>query len=296
MAAYLSLTSYLLQHAHLSHRSTYYAHLNLMVFRLLIEDQSICKIICSDESKMVVRLCRQRAPFLPLVKGERPLACSLLDTMIDGINHNLRKRLDVSLYTLCLGISLRVISYVSRSRTRLAYHWAEFFRSLLSLVRFLTTYTSDLKDLAHIDTLVDHVVNLLALSLSAGEAFLPTPAAYDDLFYKVVESGDVLTRFKENYGLGKRGGNSIDTLISVSTHYKQLLTEGGGKTKPNSLTTVQVTDVIKQGYETLSIQAKEGLDSWDRYREADDRILLKNMARTAVADVRELVEQEQIQV
>ncbi|PQK12329.1 hypothetical protein BB8028_0003g09460 [Beauveria bassiana] len=292
MAAYLSLTSYLLQHAHLSHRSTYYAHLNLMVFRLLIEDQATCKILCSDESKMVVRLCRHRPPFLPLVKGERVLACSLLDTMIDGINHNLRKRLDVSLYTLCLGILLRAISYVSRSRTRLHYHWAEFFRSLLSLVRFLTTYTSDLKDLPHVDTLVDHVVNLLALSLSAGDAFLPTPAAYDDLFYKIVESGEVLAKFKQNYGLGKRIGSSIDTLINVSTHYKQLLTDGGGKKKPRNLTTTQVTDVIKQGYETLSIQAKEGLDSWDRYREADDRSLLKNVARTAVADVRELLEQE----
>ncbi|KAM0665639.1 hypothetical protein ACQRIU_005900 [Beauveria bassiana] len=292
MAAYLSLTSYLLQHAHLSHRSTYYAHLNLMVFRLLIEDQATCKILCSDESKMVVRLCRHRPPFLPLVKGERVLACSLLDTMIDGINHNLRKRLDVSLYTLCLGILLRAISYVSRSRTRLHYHWAEFFRSLLSLVRFLTTYTSDLKDLPHVDTLVDHVVNLLALSLSAGEAFLPTPAAYDDLFYKIVESGEVLAKFKQNYGLGKRIGSSIDTLINVSTHYKQLLTDGGGKKKPRNLTTTQVTDVIKQGYETLSIQAKEGLDSWDRYREADDRSLLKNVARIAVADVRELLEQE----
>lgn len=294
MAAYMSLTSYLLQHAHLSHRSTYYAHLNLMVFRLLVEDQSICKIICSEESKMAVRLCHHRAPFLPLVKGERVLACSLLDTMIDGINHNLRKRLDVSLYTLCLGILLRVISYVSRSRTRLTYHWAEFFRSLLSLVRFLTTYTSDLKDLPHMETLVDHVVNLIALSLSAGEAFLPTPAAYDDLFYKVVESGEILTKFKQNYGLGRRDSNSIDTLINISTHYNQLLTEGGGKKKPNALTTAQVTEVIKQGYETLSIQAKEGLDSWDRYREADDRILLKNMARTAVADVRELVEEQQL--
>ncbi|TQV94072.1 hypothetical protein V2A60_002859 [Cordyceps javanica] len=273
MAAYLSLTSYLLQHAHLSHRSTYYAHLNLMVFRLLIEDQSICKILCGEESKMPVRLCRHRPPFLPLVKGERVLACSLLDTMIDGI-------------------LLRVISYLSRSRTRLHYHWAEFFRSLLSLLRFLTTYTSDLKDLPHMDTLIDHVVNLLALSLSAGEAFLPTPAAYDDLFYKIVESGEILTKFKQNYGLGKQIGHSIDTLINVSTHYKQLLTESGGKKKPNNLTTTQVTDVIKQGYETLSIQAKEGLDSWDRYREADDRILLKNMTRTAVADVRELVGEE----
>ncbi|KAL3960433.1 hypothetical protein ACCO45_005550, partial [Purpureocillium lilacinum] len=278
IASFLSLTSYLLQHAHLSHRATYYAHLNLMVLRLVVEDPVICKRICSDESKVPVLL-----------------ATCLLDTMIDGINHNLRRRLDVSLYTLCVGIILRLVSYLSRSRTRLVYHWSEFFRSLLSLIRFLTTYTADLKDLPHIEILLDHIVNLVALSLSAGEAFLPTPAAYDDLFYKVVESGDVLTKFKENYGLKNRKSNSIDTLISVSTHYKQMLTEGGSsakRKKPSSLTTHEVTEIIKQGYETLSIQAKEGLDTWDRFREADERTLLKKMARASVADVRVMVERQ----
>ncbi|KAF4507082.1 hypothetical protein G6O67_005757 [Ophiocordyceps sinensis] len=286
MASYLGLTSYLLQHAYLSDRATNYAHVNLMVFRLLIEDVVICKRICSDECKASVRLCRQRQPFLPVVKGERVFAACVLDTMIDGINHNLRRRLDVSLYTLCVGIMLRIISHLSRSRTRLHYHWSELFRSLLALIRFLATYTSDLKGLSHVDTLLDHVVNLLALSLSAGEAFLPTPGAYDDLFYKVVESGEVLIKFKENYGLQNRKSNSIDTLISVSTHYKQMLTEGGNasKKKLSNLTTHQVTEVIKQGYETLSIQAKEGLDTWDRFREADERMLLKKMARTSVGD------------
>lgn len=263
-----------------------------MVLRLLIEDPVTCKRICSDEFKTPVRLCRHRQPFLPLVTGDRILATCVLDTMVDAINHNLRKRLDVSLYTLCVGIMLRIISYLSRSRTRLKYHWSELFRSLLSLIRFLNQYTSDLKDLTHIETLLDHVVNLVALSLSAGEAFLPTPAAYDDLFYKVVETGEILTKFKENYRLGNRHSNSIDTLINVSTHYKQMLTEGGGsvKKKPSNLTTHQVTEVIKQGYETLSIQAKEGLDGWEKYREADERTLLKKTARAAVGDARAIVE------
>lgn len=293
MGSYLGLTSYLLQHAYLSSRTANYAHVNLMVLRLLMEDLAICKRICSDESKASVRLCRQRQPFVPLVRGERVFAAHVLDAMIDGINHNLRRRLDVSLYTLCVGIMLRIISYLSRSRSRLQYHWSELFRSLLALIRFLATYASDLKELSHIDTLLDHVVNLLALSLSAGEAFLPDPAAYDDLFYKVVESGEVLTKFKDKYRLQNRKSNSIDTLISVSTHYKQLLSEGGGSSKKlSNLTTHQVTEVIKQGYETLSIQAKGGLDTWENFREADERTLLKTMARTSVSDVRVMVERQ----
>ncbi|KAK3311996.1 hypothetical protein B0H66DRAFT_100604 [Apodospora peruviana] len=291
-ACFTSLTSYLLQHAHLSQRTTHYCHLNLMVFRLLIEDPVLCKRICSDESKVSVRLCRQRSPYLPLVQGERVMATAVLDTMIDAINHNLRRRLDVGLYTLCVGILLRIVGYMSRSRTRLQYHWAELFRSLLSLIRFLTTYAADLRGISHIDTLLDHVVNLLALGLSSGEAFLPTPAAYDDLFYKVVETGEVLVKFRDIYGLKNRPSNSIDTLVNVSTHYKEMLSaDGGGKAKAGTkkssqLTSLQVAEVIKQGYETLSIQAKEGLDSWEKYREADERMLLKKMAKAAVGDVR----------
>ncbi|KAI3395773.1 hypothetical protein diail_904 [Diaporthe ilicicola] len=295
-ASYISLTSYLLTHAHLSTRAALYSHLNLMVFRLLIEDPVLCKRMCSEGNKVPVRLCRQRQPYLPLVRGERTIAMAVIDTMVDGINHNLKRRLDVNLYTLCVGILLRIISYMSRSRTRLSYHWSELFRSLLSLIKFLTTYAADLKDLSHIDVLLDHVVNLLALGLSAGEAFLPTPAAYDDLFYKVVEAGDVLVKFRDTYGLANRPTNSIETLVSVSAHYKTLLADGGAKGGKGSkagaggvLTSLQVAEVIKQGYETLSIQAKEGLDSWERYREADERTLLKKVARVAVNDVRTLV-------
>lgn len=238
---------------------------------------------------MQVRLCRQRQPYLPLVRGDRMLVASILDTMIDGMNHNLRRRLDVDLYILSVGIILRLISHLSRSRTRLNYHWSELFRSLLSLIRFLTSYTADLKNLPHIEILLDDLVNLIALSLSAGEAFLPTPAAYDDLFYKLVETGEILVKFRDNYELAKRPTSSIETLISVSTHYKQLLSEGASGRKGKHLTSAQVAGVIKQGYETLSIQAKEGLDGWDKYREAREKVFLKKMARGVVVDVKAII-------
>ncbi|KAL8303163.1 hypothetical protein RB600_006868 [Gaeumannomyces tritici] len=292
-ASFISLTSYLMQHAYLTERATLYGHLNLMVFRLLVEDPVLCRRMCSDESQVPVRLCRHRPPHLPWPPrggGEaRTLVAAVMDVMVDGINHNLRRRLDAPLYALCLGILMRIISYVSRTRTRLTYHWSELFRSLLSLVRFLTTYVADLKHLPQMETVLDLLVNLLALGLTAGESFLPTPAAYDDLFYKVVESGEVLSKFRATYELASRASCSIGTVVSVSAHYKRLLAENGGAEgaggAKGNVTTMQVAEVIKQGYETLSIQAKEGLDSWEKYREADERRLLKKMARAAVADV-----------
>ena len=102
LSAYLSLTSYLLNHAHRSVRAASYAYLNVLVIRLLAEDQVLCKRICSEESKTSVRLCRQRQPYLPMVRAERPVASVLLDMMIDAINHNLRRKLDVELYMFVL--------------------------------------------------------------------------------------------------------------------------------------------------------------------------------------------------
>jgi hypothetical protein len=294
-ASFISLTSYLLQHAPTSQRTTLYSNLSLTILRLVVEDTLLCRRLCAPDAggNIAVRMCRQRPPHLPLVRGERAPAAAVLDAMVSGIDHNLRRRLDVGLYTLCVGIILRIISYLSRSRTRLAYHWNELFRSLLSLIKFLTTYVADLKGASQIETLLDHVVNILAQSLSAGEAFLPSATEYDDLFYKVVEAGDTLSKFKSVYGLANRGSNSIDTLLSVSSHYKQQLLGSGDNSnrsarETKNLTSIRVAEVIKEGYETLSIQTKEGLDSWERFREAGERSLMKVVARTAVDDVKAL--------
>lgn len=98
LSAYFSLTSYLFQHAHRSTRAALYTYLSLFVLRILVEDQLLVKRLCNDESKLSVRLCRQRQPYLPVVKGDRVPATVILDLTVDGINHNLRRRLDVELY------------------------------------------------------------------------------------------------------------------------------------------------------------------------------------------------------
>lgn len=136
ISSYLSLISYMVQHAHRSTRAAHYTYISLFTLQILVEDQVLAKRLCSDESKTAVRLCRQRQPFLPLVQSERVLMAAILDICVDGINHNLRRRLDVDLYmfvnhclqiryllltwcSLFVGILLRIASYLGRSRTRL---------------------------------------------------------------------------------------------------------------------------------------------------------------------------------
>ncbi|KAF2762195.1 DUF1741-domain-containing protein [Pseudovirgaria hyperparasitica] len=280
LSSFLSLTSYLFQHAHRTARASAYTYLSLFTIQILIEDPGLMKRLCGDDSKTAVRLCRQRPPYLPVIRGDRIVVSTILDIVMDGVNHNLRRRLDVQFYTLCLGVLLRIISHLSRTRTRLTYHWSELWRSLLSFIRFLTIYADDVRSLPYSSDVVSLLTTIIALSLASGEAFLPDPAAYDDLFYKLVELGEKLTEFRDAYSLDKN--ESMNTLIGVSAHYKTLLEEKGSK--KGHLSPKEVQGVIKTGYETLSIEAREGLDAWDRYRENEWRNVLKRIGRVVVAD------------
>jgi hypothetical protein len=161
----------------------------------------------------------------------------------------------------------------------------------LSFVRFLTTYESDIKSNYKSSAMIDTLVNLLAFALSSGENFLPDPASYDDLFYKLTESGDVMVKFRDAFGLSSKSG-AMQSLINVSSHYHSLL-EGdeSGKTRSKNLTPREVSNVIKQGYETLSIDTTEGLDRWEKFREADYKSVLKRIARAVVEDAKSLPEE-----
>ena len=83
----------------------------------MIEDQLLVKRLCSGEIKVSVRLCRQRAPHLPLVTTDRMPVSATLDICTDTISHNLRRRLDVHLFSLAIGLILRIVSYLGRSKT-----------------------------------------------------------------------------------------------------------------------------------------------------------------------------------
>ncbi|EYE99834.1 ARMH3 family protein [Aspergillus ruber CBS 135680] len=314
-ASFLSVTSYLLQHAYRSARVSHYAELNLFTLRILTEDSTLCKLLCNEDTKRTVRICRHRQPYLPLVAGDRVLATVIFDVMIDAISHNLRRRLDANLYSHTIAILLRLLTYLSMNKIRLTYHWSELWRTLLSLMRFLTTYSSDLATNPRITTLSTSLVDLVAFCVSAGDTFLPDPASYDDLFYKLVETSPIISKFRDVYSLKPSNKKSadkdihvgaIDTLIAVSTHFYTLLfhedkektapVEGEGESaapipasRKKNLSPREVHRIISQGYDTLSIQPPEGLSAWTRWREADWKTELKRSARCAVEDARVLV-------
>lgn len=286
---FLSSTSYISHHAHRGGRQATYAILCLLSLRIIIEDPLLAKRICSSENKMAIRLCRQRPPYLPLITAARVPALAILDICTDTLIHNLRKRLDVQLYSLALGIILRVVTYLERSKIRLQHHWSYIWGSLLSLMKFLTQYAPDLKYLRGIrESLCAVLTNLAAFCLSKGDGFLPDPASYDDLFYKLIEANDTLDKFKQAYcDMGSPSdalNQSVKALISVSSHYHELLKAQHGKKTHQSPTAIQ--KVIKEGYDTLNLEADADFGHWEKWRENDWKPELKKMIRVSVEDAR----------
>ena len=158
-SAFISFDSYLYQHAYRSTRATLYAYLTLLILLVLVEDGTTTKLLCENTAS--VRLCRQRPPYLPLQQGTRSYAATIIDLMTDGINHNIRKKLDTKIYILYHTILFRLITYLAKSRTKLAHHWSELWRSLLSFMRFLTTYPDELKGTFRIQELIDKLLDVL---------------------------------------------------------------------------------------------------------------------------------------
>ena len=101
-----------------------------------------------------------------------------------------------------------------------------------------------------------------------------------------------LTQPNEVTGATSNGSTTapIDILIQVATHYHDLVeTEKGKGRMGNNMSPREVSKVIRQGYDTLSLPAMEGLDRWDRFREGDQRGMLKRVARVAVEDTKKLL-------
>lgn len=295
-AAFLSMISYLLHHAYRSSRATLYGVLCLITLRIIIEDPTACKRLCDPNISVSIQLCRQRPPTLPPAPQARSFAAHILDICIDTINHNLRRRLDLTLYAASLRLIHRILCCLAQNHNHLPYHWSLLWQSLLSLTKFLQTYAQDIiSQPVDIQQLTTPLFKSLTIAVAAGNAFLQDPSSYDDLFYKLVESAPVLEAIKKSFSIKPEGSATsvpIDVLIQTAKHFHAILEQekGVGRLR-NMVSSRDVHRVIRDGYESLEVPdlVGMGVEDFDLWREGEERGLVKRIGRGCVEDVRRLV-------
>ena len=327
IASFISLSSYLFQNQHKSSRASSYARLCLIILRILVEDSTntVVKYLVNekgneDYSTNQIQICRSRNPQLPLIprQQKRKLMEGVLDSLQCCIRYNMRRSsMNYEMYSLCLTTIFQIIAYLRTREIRLSYHWGELWKSLLYLVGFMNSHKIENDNNSNSNNNSDNqeivaglVILILGAALIHGDAILPDSQQYDDLFYKLIGAANDLEKFKATFS-STSTQPAMSVILAAINHYKALLSEGKGKRAP---TAEQVSEIIKQGYQSLSLHPYAAnsprpvspsssssslskllssnslllYDNLPRYKEVDERLFLKKVTRMVISDTRQL--------
>ncbi|OAQ36021.1 DUF1741-domain-containing protein [Linnemannia elongata AG-77] len=212
LGAFLSFSSYLLQHNR-THRSSPYTHLCLIILLILVEDSAsyphLCNIPQSQDpafataanaaattfganapsSTDVIRLCRQRQPVLPKFKGPVPMAAALLDVILGFLKHNMKKKMQIDCFRIAVAIIFNMAARFKALRVRLPYHWVEMWNTLQGLVKFLQANAKAFQSQPEARDLVAETIDLVNYFVTFGDMIMPDPASLYALYYEIVRSG-----------------------------------------------------------------------------------------------------------
>ncbi|CAN6674679.1 hypothetical protein TRVA0_060S00606 [Trichomonascus vanleenenianus] len=301
IATFLSFCTFLLQNqGQPNDRTATYSRLCLLVLRVFVEDQSTVSSLLVDEHHKTkeILVCHQRNPALPKVTRPRVLMEGLIDALQCALRYNTKRTMDYDMYELALTTTFQAIAYLRQSKSRVEYHWHELWRTLISVLKFMTSHPPKAND-KNPDKCAELICIILATCLIHGDTLLPQADQYDDLFYKLMTAADDLDKARKVYPR-LQSSPAMAVLLAAINHYKALIEKQSAGNRV--LTAKQVADIIKQGYQTLSLnqvvnspagdnnEASAWLlsDAMPKYRESDERLFFKRATRHVIHDMQKL--------
>lgn len=296
---FINLSSWLFQNQHKTNRSRMYSRLFLIIYRLLVEESG--SVLVEDDNKTTaLAICQSRNPPLPKygVKHSRSLMEGVLDSLQTCIRYNMKaKSMDYEMYALALTNVFQILVHLRTNKVRLTYHWQELWKSLISLVKFLSSHPNS-------DPNLDEASRLICLIFACclihgDDTILSDDQQYHDLIYKLIASADDIKKIIGDTALPS--GNVITAAID---HYNSLLEKQTSNKKFSLITANQVSQAIKNGYQSISLQQYATTSNKDeeskkitslllheglpKYKESNERLFFKNLTRQVIHDVHQL--------
>ncbi|CAG9562750.1 unnamed protein product [Danaus chrysippus] len=266
----------------------------------IVEEQFANSIMHDQNLTFKVQLYRlpmRHRKIVPEEPPSQPLASTLIDLLIEFIMCHLLKKFPGDLYSLCVGVLLRLLSYQKRCRVRLSRDWRPLWAALIALLKFLVTNESVLLRKHNIFIMAQQVVNIFNLFITFGDTFLPTPASYDQLYYELIRMNlvfDNLFFMALRYSTGDgefkaealRLANCLVNVRAIVQHFSPKIDAWLASQHLSTPTEDQILEVVRKNYDSLILKLQEGLESYERYNEKTHKTLLNKLVRVAASYAR----------
>ncbi|CAH0719983.1 unnamed protein product, partial [Brenthis ino] len=266
----------------------------------IVEEQFANSIMHDQNLTFKVQLYRlpmRHRKILPEEPPSQPLASTLIDLLVEFIMCHLLKKFPGELYSLCVGVLLRLLSYQKRCRVRLARDWRPLWAALIALLKFLVTNETVLLRRHNIFIMAQQVVNIFNLFITFGDTFLPTPASYDQLYYELIRMHQVFDnlffmalRYSTGDGEYKaealRLANCLVNVRAIIQHFSPKIDAWLASQNLSTPSEDQILEVVRKNYDSLILKLQEGLEAYERYGERAHRPLLARLAGAAAAAAR----------
>ncbi|XP_028033635.1 armadillo-like helical domain-containing protein 3 [Bombyx mandarina] len=261
----------------------------------IVEDQFANSIMHDQNLTFKVQLYRLPMRHRKIVLEEppsQPLASTLIDLLVEFIMCHLLKKFPGELYSLCVGVLLRLLSYQKRCKVRLARDWRPLWAALIALLKFLVTNETALLKRHNIFIMAQQVVNIFNLFITLGDTFLPTPASYDQLYYELIRMHQVFDnlfymalRYSTGDGEYKaealRLANCLVNVRAIIQHFSVKIEAWLDQQNLSTPSEEQILEVVRKNYDSLILKLQKGLESYERYSEQEHWPLLARTVRAA---------------
>ncbi|KAK5577733.1 hypothetical protein RB653_002680 [Dictyostelium firmibasis] len=310
---------------------TIYSRMALLILLCISEKKELEDFFHDIKSTCYIFVYSKKSLFPdPKETEKHPLSCWTLDILSQFIKCNLKGKISMDVHQSAIDCIHRIVSYKKKTQTRLPYKWSELWSGLFSLISMVSSLniSNDKLQLNQSIHVGISTINIFNLFINYGDSFLPSPNDYDELFYEIIRSGQVIEGFYQfistQTGLQNVTSppststtsasnpttpiplspqqlsisndtnnpllNPLLNIRSIVQHFTGKLEEWSANNAEVALTAPQVSKIIKDNYDTLRLKLQESLDQFEPYVENPKEVLFfKHIVKELISDLRKQI-------